>query len=81
MRPRLHHFRTYAGREVDIVLEGPDGRLISIEVKAAATVGSSDFRGLEALCQASGERFHRGLVLHAGESAVPFGERLRRMEG
>jgi len=45
MRPPMaYHFRTAAGREVDIVLEIPGGKVVGIEVKAAASVGRTDSR-------------------------------------
>lgn len=68
----LFHFRTHGGREVDLVLEADDGRLVGIEVKAAATVGAADFKGLEALREVAGKRFHRGVVLYTGREALPF---------
>ncbi len=74
-RVGLYHYRTTAGREVDVVLEDATGRLVGIEVKASATVGRKDLAGLDALADDAGERFVRGLVLHAGGQAVPFGER------
>jgi predicted AAA+ superfamily ATPase len=70
------HFRTHGGREVDLVLEADDGRLAGIEVKAAATVDAGDFKGLETLRQAAGKRFGRGVVLHTGREALPFGSDL-----
>ncbi|MEW6684214.1 MAG: ATP-binding protein [Nitrospirota bacterium] len=73
----LFHLRTAAGREVDIVLEAPGGRLVGIEVKAAATVSRSDFAGLEALAEAAGKNFVRGVLLYLGETALPMGETLR----
>jgi predicted AAA+ superfamily ATPase len=69
----LLHFRTHSGREVDLVLERDDGRIVGVEVKAAATIGAAEFRGLEALREAAGKRFHRGVVLYAGREALPFG--------
>jgi predicted AAA+ superfamily ATPase len=71
-----YHFRTAAGREVDIVLEVPGGRVVGIEVKAAGSLGTDDFDGLEALVEASGKNFVRGVVLYLGEHAVPRGEKL-----
>ncbi|MBM5810492.1 MAG: ATP-binding protein [Gammaproteobacteria bacterium] len=73
----LYHFRTAAGREVDIVLEGPAQRIAGVEVKAAASVGPRDFDGLRALAEAAGRKFVRGVVLYLGESDVAFGESLR----
>jgi predicted AAA+ superfamily ATPase len=76
LRPRLHHFRTYGGEEVDLVLEDMAGRIVGIEVKSTATVNSSHFSGLRALAELAGDRFHRGVVLHTGSQAVPFGKNL-----
>jgi len=74
--PSVHHYRTSAGLEVDILLEAPDGRLVGIEIKASSTVTSSDFRSLRALSDSVGDRFHRGIVLYAGDAVVPFGRNL-----
>jgi predicted AAA+ superfamily ATPase len=73
--PRFH-FRTHGGREVDIVLEADDGRLVGIEVKAAATVGVADLKGLTTLREVAGKRFHRGVVLYTGRETLPFGSDL-----
>lgn len=45
-------------------------------MKAAAGVVGPDFRGLEALREAAGKRFHRGIVLYTGRETLPFGARL-----
>ncbi len=73
---RVSHLRTRDGDEVDIVLEHADGSVVGIEVKAAASVDSADFKGLRQLEAACGDAFRLGVVLHDGEQAVPFGERL-----
>ena len=75
----MFHFRTEAGQEVDLVLEDASGRLVGIEVKAGATVEKRDFRGLEVLADAVGDRFVRGLVLYTGQTSVPFGKELRAL--
>jgi predicted AAA+ superfamily ATPase len=76
-RARLYHFRSSNGRrEVDIVLEDLRGRVAGIEVRATSTPGRSDFDGLRSLQELAGERFVRGVVLHLGEAALPFGDRL-----
>jgi uncharacterized protein len=75
-RARLFHFRSADRREVDIVVEDAAGRIAGIEVRAGATPGQADFAGLRALQELAGERFVRGVVLHLGTAAVPFGERL-----
>lgn len=72
--PHPHHFRTAEGDEVDLVLEAPSGRLVGIEVKASATIGTADFKGLRVFAAAAGRKFQRGVVLYLGDMAVPFGE-------
>ena len=72
----LYHFRSAAGREVDIVLEGSGGRVAGVEVKASSAVSASDFAGLAALAETAGRKFVRGVLLYDGDALVPFGERL-----
>lgn len=74
-QPALFHFRTQAGREVDIVLEDASGKVVGIEVKAGQ-VGREDFKGLRALAEAARDAFHRGIVLYQGREVVAFGNRL-----
>lgn len=73
---KLYHFRTATGREVDLVLEDETGRLVGVEVKASKSVGADDFRGLQTLRDAAGDRFHRGVVLYEGSDRLPFGKSL-----
>jgi uncharacterized protein len=75
---RFHHFRDKDGAEVDLVLERGGRELAGVEVKAAATVTASDFRGLRKLRDAAGKRFTAGVVLYDGEASVGFGEGKRR---
>lgn len=79
VQPATFHFRTHAGEEVDVVLEAPSGEIVGIEVKSSATVGVSDFRGLKALAIAAGSKFRRGIVLHTGAEAIPFGGNLHAL--
>ncbi|QKE40751.1 MAG: ATP-binding protein [Ferrovum myxofaciens] len=72
----FYHFRDKEGTEVDIVLEGSGQRVAGVEVKAAATVTASDFRGLRKLKESTGERFAGGVVLYDGEVTTPFGNGL-----
>ncbi len=73
---RLHHFRTAGGREVDIVLEAPDGRVVGVEVKLGSTPARSDFSGLAHLRDRLGERFVAGLVMSTAPDTLRFGDRL-----
>lgn len=75
-RFEFSHFRDKEQNEVDIIIENRQGRVVGIEVKAAATVTSSDFNGLRKLADACGDRFVLGLVLHDHDKTVPFGSRL-----
>lgn len=75
-RFEFSHFRDKEQNEVDIVIEDRRGRVVGIEVKAAASVSNSDFSGLRILAEASGERFVSGLVLYDHQKVIPFGERL-----
>ena len=56
-RPELFYWRTASGQEVDIVVEDRAGRVVGIEVKAAATLGGHDIRGLQALADAVGKKW------------------------
>ena len=68
----LWHFRDNRKREVDIVLERGDSRIIGIEVKASATVRPEDFKGLAALAEFAGDIFERGVLFYGGREALPF---------
>ncbi len=70
------HFRDKDGVEVDIVIECGAQALAGVEVKAAATVTKSDFRGLRKLRDAAGRRFAGGVVLYDGETSAGFGDGL-----
>lgn len=71
-----HHFRDQQMHGVDIVLERDDGTIAGIEVKAAATVRSSDFAGLRIPAETIGERFAYGVVLYDSADFVPFERKL-----
>lgn len=78
-RPKLYHFRTAKGAEVDVVLEAPSGEIVGVEVKAAVSVNADDFRGLRVLAEIAGRRFLRGVLLYLGEQPVPFGANLHAL--
>jgi predicted AAA+ superfamily ATPase len=78
-RAELSHYRTKDNVEVDAVLENRRGAVVGIEVKAASTVGSDDFRGLRHLAQRLGNDFLVGIVLHTGNQTLSFGPRMRAM--
>lgn len=78
-RAELFHYRTKDMIEVDAVLENRPGQVVGIEVKAASTVGSDDFRGLRQLASRIGDDFVSGIVLYTGQQTLPFGPKLRAM--
>jgi hypothetical protein len=49
---------------------------MGIEVKAAASVQASDFKGLRKLREITGTQFVTGIVLSDGAHALSFGEGL-----
>jgi predicted AAA+ superfamily ATPase len=73
----LYHYRDRDQYEVDAVLESASGEIVACEVKAAETVRSEDFRGIQRLARRLGDQFAAGIVLYAGGQPLPFGDRLR----
>ncbi len=71
----FNHFRDKDQVEVDVVLES-ESRVAGVEVKAASTVTSSDFKGLRKLQEAAQKNFAAGVVLYDGEAMVGFGNNL-----
>lgn len=70
----FHHFRDRDDFEVDIVVERGQTVLAGVEVKAAASVSESDFRGLRKLQAVAGKRFAAGVVLYDGSATIRFGD-------
>ena len=73
---RLLHYRDLDKNEVDVVIENAAGDVVGVEVKASATVRSSDLRGLKKLASVAGEQFRCGVLLYDGTETMPLGERL-----
>jgi hypothetical protein len=71
-----HLRRSDARHEVDLVLEGPAGALVGIEVKAGATVAAADARHLIWLRNQTGDRFVGGVVFHTGSLAFRLDDRI-----
>ena len=65
------------------MIEGDDGRIVGIEVKAAASVRTQDFRHLAGLRDRidglRDARFVRGVVFYTGSEAMGFGDRLESL--
>jgi len=64
------HFRTHRGeREVDLIVQRPDGRVVAAEVKLAATVGDGDVRHLLWLADRLGPDLMDAVVITTGPQA------------
>lgn len=72
----LRHYRSPDGREIDVVIELSDERVIALEIKAASTVQPQDARHLEWLRDKLGERFMAGIVLATDTQGRLLGDRL-----
>lgn len=69
------HYRDKDQVEVDLVMTRGH-QAWGIEVKAAATVGPKDFRGLKRLAEQAKQEFQIGIVLYDGEQVLPFGPKM-----
>ena len=76
IRAELYHFRTSDGKEVDFILERPDGSVFAIEVKRAESVNITDFKGIKEFAALTKDDFIGGIVLYTGKDAVPFGKNI-----
>ena len=67
---RTYHFRTHGGdREVDLLVERDDGRVVAIEVKLAPTVSDDDVAHLHWLRGQLGSDLLDAIVVTAGRHA------------
>ena len=70
------HYRDKDKVEVDLVLENTTGECFGIEIKAAASLSSRDFIGLNRLKNTLGQKFKFGVLLYDGDHTTAFGDRL-----
>jgi uncharacterized protein len=73
---QLFYYRDHDQYEVDVVAENAGGRLVGVEIKAAATIKESDLRGLKRLMSVAQEQFMLGVILYDGIETLPLGDRL-----
>lgn len=71
----VSHYRDRDQAEVDFILERA-GALVCVEVKAAASAKSEDFRGMRQVQESAGTAFVCGILLHDGDRIQRMGERL-----
>lgn len=63
-------------REIDVIAELGGERVLGFEIKAGASVTTSDARHLAWLRDELGDRFVAGAVFYTGPHAFPLGERI-----
>jgi len=75
IHPEVLYWRTATGIEVDFVIETP-GRLLPIEIKAAARVTTADAKGLEAFLDEYPDLVDGALLLYGGDQTFPLTRRV-----
>ena len=70
---RFWHYRDKDQVEVDVVVTR-GAKTWGIEVKAAASITSTDGRGLARLADRCGDDFESGVLLYAGRDVLPLGD-------
>ncbi len=77
---RNHQDRTHRGREIDLIIEAPNGAVVAVEVKATnspSTDAVSHLRWLRDKLDASNPgSFRSGILLHTGPLTLTTGDRL-----
>ena len=58
------------GKEVDFVIESPDGKTIGIEVKLDGTVNEKDWKNMAVLQETIDSRFFRGFIFYTGTDLI-----------
>lgn len=75
--PSLYHLRQEHGRrEIDLVAEAPDGRVVAIEVKASTAPDRASADHVIWLRDQLGTDFVTGIVFHTGPTAFRLEERV-----
>ena len=71
---QLLYYRDHDQYEVDLIAENAAGQLIGIEIKAAASVGPSDLRGLKRLASIAGKSLKLGVIFYDGIQTLPLSD-------
>ena len=71
----ISQYRDSKKREIDFIVERPDGAMLGIEVKSGSSFGAEDFKHLKWFAaNLAKERQFTGIVLYSGEQTLRFGE-------
>ncbi len=77
----LSHYRDNQGREVDLIVEGPDSAVVGVEIKATRSPDSRQLRSLawlrDRLDAAAPGTFRAGILLHTGTQSGKVDDRLQ----
>jgi len=68
----VSHFNPvqYQGKEVDFIVESPNGKAIGIEVKLDSTINEKDWANMNTLQETIGDRFLKGIIIYTGNDLV-----------
>ncbi len=78
--PTLYHLRQEHGRrEIDLLAEAPDGRVVAMEIKATSAPDARAAEHLFWLRDQLGEAFVAGIVFHTGPRAFSLGKRVHAL--
>jgi predicted AAA+ superfamily ATPase len=69
----LYFYRTYSGREVDLILQTNFG-IIGLEIKSRGKIVNSDIRPMREIAAKLGKEWRGGLVVYAGKEIKKIGE-------
>lgn len=70
----ISQYRDSNKREIDFIVERPDGAMLGIEVKSGSAFSPSDFKSLKWFAANLAKKPFTGIVLYAGEHVLRFGE-------
>jgi predicted AAA+ superfamily ATPase len=75
---KVSHFNPVQnqGREVDFVIESPNGKIIGIEVKLDGTIKEKDIANMIAFKEITGNRFVKGIIIYTGSELVQAGRNI-----
>jgi predicted AAA+ superfamily ATPase len=54
------------GKEVDFIIESPNGKAVGIEVKLDGTINEKDWANMNVLQETLGNRFIKGIIIYTG---------------
>jgi predicted AAA+ superfamily ATPase len=54
------------GKEVDFIIESPDGKAVGIEVKLDGTINEKDWANMNVLRETIGNKFMKGIIIYTG---------------